>query len=227
MPDTVGAIVLAAGQGLRAGGAKQFQPLAGVPLFIHAVRAFAACESIARLVIVIPQDASADLMAREALDEAALGSRCDLVAGGRRRQDSVHNGLRALGACEWVVVHDSARPFVDRQMIEAGLLAVRATGAASIATPLSDTLKQAGRDMVVTHTLPREGLWTVQTPQVFRRTLLEEAHAQVSEDVTDDATMIERIDGRVTLYAGSSSNIKITTADDFRLAELMLASKRT
>ena len=126
---------------------------------------------------------------------------------------------------EWVIVHDGARPCVSGAMIETGLAEARKTGAAVAAVPVNDTIKRAGRDRVVTKTLERDGLWAAQTPQVFRTNLLVAAHREVSANVNDDATMVERTGVRVRLFMGSFDNIKVTTTDDFRAAESILRAR--
>ena len=125
------------------------------------------------------------------------------MKGGERRQDSVRAGLEALGACDYVAVHDGARPLVTPELIERGLEAARETGAAAPAVPLADTVKEAGADGIVVRTLDRSRLWAVQTPQVFRYELLMRAHREVTADVTDDAAMVEALGEPVRLFEGA------------------------
>ncbi|MFC1914791.1 2-C-methyl-D-erythritol 4-phosphate cytidylyltransferase, partial [Chloroflexota bacterium] len=141
--------------------------------------------------------------------------------GGRRRQDSVVAGLRRLSSCDWVVIHDGARPLLTGALIEQGLEAARETGAAVPAVPVSDTIKIAGEDRLIRETPPRHTLWSVQTPQVFRFDIITEAYRQANGEVTDDASLVEQLGYKVKLYPGASSNIKVTTPDDLALAQVL------
>ena len=150
----------------------------------------------------------------------------DVCAGGERRQDSVRLGLERLPECEWVIVHDGARPLLDGDMITAGMEAARPTGAAVAAVPVTDTIKMVDADGVVTRTIERDRLWAVQTPQVFRRQLLIDAHRSVTHDVTDDASMTELIGAGVKIFMGSYDNLKVTTPDDLVVARSILSGRK-
>jgi 2-C-methyl-D-erythritol 4-phosphate cytidylyltransferase len=143
------------------------------------------------------------------------------VPGGRRRQDSVREGLKA-GGCDWVVVHDGARPLVTPQLIEAGLAAAQETGAAVCALPAQDTVKRVDEEGRVVRTLDRRRLWLVQTPQVFRYDMLLDAHERSRQPATDDAALVERLGQEVRVFPGSPRNLKVTTPDDLALAEALL-----
>jgi len=145
----------------------------------------------------------------------------DVCPGGRRRQDSVAAGLKLIKNCEWVVIHDGARPLVTLDLIERGLAAARETGAAVAAIPVTDTIKVAGEDRIVRETPPRQNLWAIQTPQVFRVDIIIEAYQRANGDVTDDASLVEQSGYKVKLYMGSYDNIKVTTPDDLTLAEVL------
>ncbi len=146
----------------------------------------------------------------------------EVCIGGKRRQDSVAAGLKLLGECEWVIIHDGARPLLTQELIERGLEAARETGAAVAAVPVIDTIKLAGNDHIVIETPPRPNLWAVQTPQIFRFAIIKEAYQQAKGDVTDDAMLVEQTGNKVKLYMGSYDNIKITTPRDLAIAELLL-----
>lgn len=235
LPRDVGVVIVAAGQGTRLGGGvpKQFRELGGVPMLLRSLRPFAAHPEVAHTVVVLPAgDAAhpppwlADL----------LGGTLTVVPGGAERCDSVARGLAALpGACTLVLVHDAARPLVDRATIDSVIAAARCGDGAVPAVPLGDTLKEVagpptGADreplgLLVSRTLPRERLWRAQTPQGFPRTLLEQAHARAQQDrlpATDDAMLVERLGAHVRLVPGSVRNFKVTTEDDFRLAERLV-----
>jgi 2-C-methyl-D-erythritol 4-phosphate cytidylyltransferase len=145
-----------------------------------------------------------------------------VCSGGIRRQDSVRCGLESIGPLDWVAVHDGGRPLVKPGMIARGLEAARETGAAVPVIPLADTVKEVGEDGAVLRTLERARLRAVQTPQVFRYDLLLRAHQEITEEVTDDAAMVEMLGMRVMTYEGRRRNIKITTPEDFTVAEAWL-----
>jgi len=144
-----------------------------------------------------------------------------ICLGGKRRQDSVAAGLSQLNQCQWVIIHDGARPLVSVELIENGLDTARETGAAVAAVPVTDTIKITDNDRVVQNTPSRQSLWAVQTPQIFRSDIITKAYQQATVEVTDDATLVERLSYKVKLYMGSYNNIKITTPDDLVLAEAL------
>ena len=217
---SAGAIVVAAGSSSRMGGVdKIMAPLCGRPLVTHSLDAFEGSPLVARVVLVVPP---AGIDAHRGLVSERGYGKVQVVRGGERRQDSVRNGLDALGAVEWTIVHDGARPCIDAAMIEIGLQAAKATGAAAPAQPLSDTIKEIDDSGMVVRTLTRDRLRAAQTPQVFSTALLRRAHEQIQEDVTDDAAMIEMTGGPVRLFAGSTENLKVTTPLDLEIAEAII-----
>ena len=221
MSEIAGAIIVAAGSGTRMGGAdKLFTEVAGRPLLAHAIAPFQECASIDRIVVVM---APLNLKrGRELAERCGFTKVSALVKGGERRQDSVRLGLEALGECEYVAVHDGARPLATAELIEGGLEAARETGAAAPAIPIADTVKEVGPDGIVLRTLDRSRLWAVQTPQVFRYDLLLRAHQEVAADVTDDAAMAEALGERVRLFEGFRANVKVTTAEDLELVQALI-----
>ena len=223
--QSVGAIVAAAGDSRRMAGVdKQFVPIGGRPLLWHCLDTLARCDAIDEVALVLSErnlEAARDMVAANGWSKVTA-----VTTGGLRRQDSVRRGLETLGSWQWTVVHDGARPFLDAAMIGRGLCAARETGAAVAAVPVKDTIKLADDDLNVLETPPRDRLWAVQTPQVFRRELLAEAHRQVTEDVTDDAAMVERIGVTVRLFHGSYENLKVTTPEDVIAAEGILGARR-
>jgi 2-C-methyl-D-erythritol 4-phosphate cytidylyltransferase len=151
------------------------------------------------------------------------------VAGGEARSQSVRAALQACEAGDPVIVHDAARPLASRELFERVLAELEDSDAEAViaATPVSDTIKEIGSDgRTVLRTLDRSRLWAVQTPQVFRRAALEQALSEVDEEVlrtaTDDAWLVERLGGKVQVVDAGPRNMKITTATDLRLAELLL-----
>jgi 2-C-methyl-D-erythritol 4-phosphate cytidylyltransferase len=229
----VGVVVVAAGRGERMGGAvpKQFQPIAGVPLLLRALRPFLSHPDVGDVIAVLPADAAA---APPEWLAGLLGERLRTVAGGATRMDSVEAGLKALPAsCRIVLVHDGARPFPEPAVIDAVIGAARRGSGAIAAIPLADTLKEAepvaGGSARVRRTVPRAALWRAQTPQGFPRALLESAYAAAraaGRNGTDEAALVEEAGGEVVLVPDSPANLKVTSPDDLRLAEAIAAIRR-
>jgi 2-C-methyl-D-erythritol 4-phosphate cytidylyltransferase len=228
-PRDVGVVIVAAGRGVRLGGSqpKQYLPIAGIPMLLWAIRPFSCHPEVRQVVVVLPAD---DAAAPPDWLASHLGEGLRVVGGGAERSDSVANGLGALdAACGIVLVHDAARPFVTRDVLDAVIAAARAGEGAVPAVPVADTLKQSDDGGHVARTVTRDGLWRAQTPQGFPRALLAQAHAQAKADGvsgTDDASLVERLGGRVRLVAGDPRNLKITTADDLALAEALAGQFR-
>ena len=216
----VGAVIVAAGSSSRMGGIDKVWALLGDrPILARVVGVFQNCVAISQIVIVLSQS---NLKKGEQLvAEYGLSKVTGICQGGRRRQDSVITGLSRLNQCSWVVIHDGARPLVSKELIEQGLKAAGTTGAAVAAVPVSDTIKVAGDDLMVSKTPPRQDLWAVQTPQVFRYDIITQAYRQIEEDVTDDAATVEQLGYPVQLYMGSYDNIKVTTPEDLALARTL------
>jgi 2-C-methyl-D-erythritol 4-phosphate cytidylyltransferase len=216
----VGAVITAAGFSQRMGGVdKMFALLDGKPVLSRVVDVFQSCDLIDRIVVVV--NIQSLERCRQLVDEQAWSKVADVCPGGERRQDSVAAGLSRLGGCHWVVIHDGARPLVTADLIRHGLAEAQETGAAVAAIPVSDTIKVAGDDRLVQHTPPRQNLWAVQTPQVFRFDIITEAYRRVKAEVTDDASLVEESGYKVKLYMGNYANIKVTTRDDLALAEVL------
>ena len=217
----VGAVIVAAGSSRRMGGVdKLAAPLAGRPLLAHTVLAFAEHAQVQALVVAVSESNQTEVEAL--LEDVAPEVR--VVRGGARRRDSVRAGLGVLPRCEYVVVHDGARPLVTAELIDAVLAGAREKEAAICAVPVADTVKQVDNYGFARRTLDREGLWLAQTPQAFRLELLLRAHAASAEDVTDDAQLVERLGLPVRIVAGSTRNIKVTTPADLALAEALLTT---
>jgi len=221
-PESVGAIIAAAGRGRRFGeGDKLFAPLAGRPLIARTLMAFEVCRAVHTVVLVLAEE-NLERGCR-LVDAAGFDKVTVICPGGPRRQDSVRLGLEALPQCRWVVVHDGARPLVTADLIEAGLAAAAESGAAIAAVPLTDTLKEVADDGLIRRTLDRRNLWAAQTPQVFERELLREAHRQTPGEATDDAALVEALGRRVKVFPGSARNLKVTTTADLALAQALVA----
>jgi 2-C-methyl-D-erythritol 4-phosphate cytidylyltransferase len=214
----VSAIIVAAGESRRMNGIdKVLAPLAGRPVISHVLSAFDSCKSISHIVLVVNEKSLEPCRKLT----VGLSKPIDLCVGGKRRQDSVAAGLKRLKDCDWVIIHDGARPLVTKELIEAGLEAAKETGAAAAAVPVTDTIKIAGDDRIVHQTPPRQNLWAVQTPQVFLPGIITKAYQQAKGEATDDAALVEQAGYKVKLYMGSYENIKITTPQDLLIAEAL------
>jgi len=224
----VGAIIPAAGRGKRIGASvpKQFLEIQGRPLLHHTLTVFASCKLIDYVVLVMPR-ADVDKMGEDWLNKYEIVR--EVVVGGEQRQDSVYNGFNSLEeGTDIVVVHDGVRPFTTPQMITATVEAAQQHGAAITAIPVSDTVKQAA-DGFVKQTVPRDGLWRVQTPQAFQRGLLQQAFKKAKKDSyygTDEGSLVEYLGERVKIVPGSELNIKITRKEDLVLGESLLSRIR-
>jgi 2-C-methyl-D-erythritol 4-phosphate cytidylyltransferase len=215
------AIIVAAGESRRMNGVdKLLAPLAGKPVLAWSIEAFHQSPKIDRIILVNSQKNQEPVQCLRI--EQKWTKVAEVCMGGKRRQDSVAAGLKLVGDCDWVIIHDGARPLVSQDLIERGLEAAKETGAAIAAVPVTDTIKLAGNDQIVIETPPRSNLWAVQTPQIFRFAIIKEAYQQAVGDVTDDAMLVEQIGSKVKLYMGSYDNIKITTPHDLAVAELLI-----
>ncbi|MFI6008070.1 2-C-methyl-D-erythritol 4-phosphate cytidylyltransferase [Streptomyces sp. NPDC051243] len=229
-------VIPAAGRGVRLGpGApKALRALNGTPMLIHAVRAMAASRAVSLVVVVAPPDGAAEV--KSLLDAHALPERTDflVVPGGESRQESVRLGLDALPPhYDIVLVHDAARPLVPVDTVDAVIEAVRDGAPAVVpALPLADTVKEVepastpGEPEPVVATPPRARLRAVQTPQGFDRATLIRAHETVTNDVTDDAGMVEQLGLTVVVVPGHEEAFKVTRPLDLVLAEAVLARRR-
>jgi 2-C-methyl-D-erythritol 4-phosphate cytidylyltransferase len=232
----VAVILPAAGLGTRMGrgsaektgtSRKQFMLLEGSPILMHTVRKFAACDRVTEIVVAVRTE---DLdWVGELLATEFAPARVRAVAGGNSRQQSVENGLSALNHdAELVAVHDAVRPFIDLETIHKAFDEAAESGAAIVGVPVVDTVKQVSRStgkVKIRATIPREKLVLAQTPQVFRRDLLERAFQMARDDGfigTDEASMVERLDVEVNVVLGTDRNIKITKPGDMELAHLFL-----
>ena len=216
----VSAIIVAAGGSRRMEGIdKVLATLGGEPLLLRTTRPFQECHAVSQIVVVV--SGSNRAKCQHLIGGGEWSKVSDICLGGKRRQDSVLAGLKHIKNCDWVVIHDGARPLVTVDLIKKGLEAAGETGAAAAAVPVTDTIKLAGDDKIVQGTPPRENLWAVQTPQVFRFDIINEAYLKAKGSVTDDASLVEQLGYRVKLYTGSYDNIKISTPDDLALAEIL------
>lgn len=219
---TVGAVLAAAGSGHRFGEKKQFRSLHRRPLFYYALRTFLDLSDFSEIVLVVPAE-DLDRVRREIRSITSRKS-IAVVAGGERRQDSVVRGIQALSeTCDLICIHDAARPFVTANQIRNCLKVAVEYDGAIVAVPVRDTLKQVDQaNRLIVKTDDRGRYWLAQTPQVFKRRLLLEALERADkkgETVTDEASLVEAIGGKVAVVEGSLLNLKVTTADDMVFTE--------
>ena len=228
MNSKVCTLIPAAGKGSRMAHSvkKPYLEVAQKPILAHTIQRFEQNSAVDAIFVIVDQADFSECHAT-VLQPYAFTKVQKLVGGGETRQMSVYNGIRALSAdVDFVIVHDGVRPFVTDEVIFACLAAADECGAAVAAVPVKDTIKIANTDRFIVETLAREQLWAVQTPQVFRKSLLEEAH-QAAEarqlTATDDASLVEQLGFPVKLVKGSYANVKITTPVDLQIAEVLLS----
>ena len=220
----VGVIVVAAGQSSRMAGVdKTFTPLLGLPLVAYSLEQFEAFPPVSEIVLVLAEQSLGQ--GRDLVRSREFRKVSHICAGGGRRQDSVRNGLHSLTPCDWVIVHDGARPCLDQPLLQRGLEAAKESGAAVAGAPVKDTIKVVSAQEMVTDTPDRDSLWAAQTPQVFRYELLQEAHCRCSQTVTDDAAMVESLGHPVKMFFGSHQNLKVTTPEDLIIVEALLRER--
>lgn len=222
-------IIPAAGSGSRMNTdiPKQFLELAGKPLLVHTLAAFESCSFIEKIIVVV--DGERLESTRRLLDDFGVGSsKIEVIAGGRRRQDSVRNGLDAVADdIDIVLVHDGARPLVSADLIKRCYQEIADHGAAIAAVPVKDTLKKEDGGRGVSVTVDRTGLWQAQTPQGGKKELLAKAFLlNGDEDVTDESSLFEKAGIPVRLVTGEVSNIKITRREDLALAASILSDRK-
>lgn len=219
----VGVIIVAAGRGTRMGTkeSKQYLMLESKPIIVHTLEKFHQHPLISQIVLVTGKT---DILRCESwIKQYGLQDSIEVVEGGNERQHSVYRGLHAIRT-PWVLVHDGVRPFVADEHITSCFVTAKEHGAAVLAVPVKDTIKQVNEQNEVIGTPKRESLWAIQTPQAFRTGDLLRAHEQASLEGfvgTDDAMLIERLGMKVKVVEGDYSNVKITTPEDLIYAEFI------
>jgi 2-C-methyl-D-erythritol 4-phosphate cytidylyltransferase len=221
------AIIVGAGSSQRMGFAKLFETIAGKPVLAHTIAAFENAKSVSQIIVVAREDRHHDL--EKLVRDQNWKKIQSVVAGGEHRQDSVRAGLEQLSEdVRYVAVHDAARPLVTAEQIERVYQACREQGAATLADPITDTLKRADVGLVVSESVDRHQLFAMQTPQIFARELLIEAYETVTAKnilVTDEVSAVEYLGRKVVLVPNEDFNFKITYPRDFPLAEFVLEQR--
>jgi 2-C-methyl-D-erythritol 4-phosphate cytidylyltransferase len=222
----ISAIIVAAGSSRRMGFDKMFAPLSGHPVVWHSIKAFQDTKEIEEIVIVAKEDQIPEF--QEVVKDGKFKKVAQIVAGGAERHLSVWNGLQAVQGkdSEFVAIHDGARPLTTPALIRECLVLARQHGAACCASPIPDTVKRAGMDLMIQESIDRAGLWAMQTPQVFASGLILQAYAALmsrSEMVTDEVSAVQKLGKRIFLLKNEDWNFKITFPHDIELAEHVLA----
>lgn len=225
------AIVLCAGRGTRMNSEvqKQYLLIKGKPVVFYSLYAFEKCPFIDEIVLVTGKE-EIEYCRQEIVEKYGLKKVKSIVAGGKERYHSVFEGLKAIESCDYVYIHDGARPFIDQELLQRACDSVHIHKACVVGMPVKDTIKIISPDSFAEHTPDRSTLWMVQTPQVFQYHLVLEAYKNIMQNpgvqVTDDAMVVEKMgQTKIKLVEGSYKNIKITTPEDLEIAEIFLKDK--
>ncbi|MGR3319072.1 MAG: 2-C-methyl-D-erythritol 4-phosphate cytidylyltransferase [Candidatus Anammoxibacter sp.] len=223
-------ITVAGGYSSRMGGSvrKPFLDIDGKPIFFYTLAIFSKIPFIEQIVFVV-NAADLQMVNEKWGDRLKEYKVTHVVPGGKRRQDSVYNGLKQVKAdCEVVLIHDCVRPFISQDLILQVINKAYEQGAAIVAVPVKDTIKESdspNKTTVITRTVPRANLWAAQTPQGFKIGIIREAYDMLQNsdfEATDDAQVVEKCGYDVEIVRGSYKNIKITTQEDLKIAESIL-----
>jgi 2-C-methyl-D-erythritol 4-phosphate cytidylyltransferase len=220
-------ILPAAGKGKRMGAGKNklFIDLQGIPVIIHTLRVFAKDNECNEIILPIHPDDQDEM--RVLISRYQLDKKITFVSGGAERQHSVYNAIQKLNSDGIVLVHDAARPFIQKSLIAQLVASAKVSGASIVAVPVKDTIKKVENGIVI-ETVERSSLWAVQTPQAFRVHLLCKAH-QYAEQTgflgTDDASLVEHLGEKVAIIEGDYNNIKLTTPEDLYFANAIINEK--
>jgi 2-C-methyl-D-erythritol 4-phosphate cytidylyltransferase len=221
------AIIVAAGSSQRMGFDKLLALLGDKPVLAHTLDAFERTASVNEIILVARPDRLKEF--EELVRENSFKKVRRIIAGGEQRQDSVRAGLEQVNAgATFVAVHDAARPLVTPEQIERLLELAREHGGATLAEPITNTVKRADENLVVTGSVPRENLYAMQTPQIFARHLLDQAYAALAANslsVTDEVSALEHLGAKVVLVPNDQWNVKITFPRDLLLAQAALARR--
>ena len=221
------AIIVAAGSSQRMGFDKLLALLGDKPVLAHTINAFEQTPSVHEIILVARDERVPEFS--DLVEQHDFQKVRHVIPGGEQRQDSVSAGLkRVLADCRFIAVHDGARPLVTPEQIEGVFACAREHGGAALAEPVTDTLKRAGKDRVVTGGVARTNLYAMQTPQIFARDLLERAYASVASGkiaVTDEVSAVEHLGEKVVLVPNSEWNVKITYPRDLLLAQAAIARR--
>lgn len=219
-------VIVAGGKGTRMGEeiSKQFLKINEKPILYYTIKAFEDCKEIDEIIVVIGAN-DINYFKNNIKDIYEFNKLNKVVCGGKERQNSVYNGLKACENCEIVLIHDGARPFVNENIIKKGIEFAKQYGASACGVIPKDTIKVKDEKGLSINTLKRSELFAVQTPQCFEYELIMKAHEYIQDkdiQVTDDTMAVELLGKSVYLYEGDYTNIKITTPEDLILANYLV-----
>lgn len=224
----VSAIVLAAGNGSRMQSSlkKQFMPLLGYPLIYYSLFVFQSSDEIDEIILVTGKEDIKDCQ-KQLVDRYQLTKVKKIIAGGKERYLSVYEGLKAIEQADYVLIHDGARPILEKKYIKQIVDTLKKGYSCALAVPVKDTIKRVDEQNYAIETPNRKELWMMQTPQAFPYQLIFESYQKAIEEkllnLTDDAMVLEKIAKQsVKLLEGSYKNIKVTTPEDLKIAELFV-----
>ncbi|MGH2460460.1 MAG: 2-C-methyl-D-erythritol 4-phosphate cytidylyltransferase [Chloroflexota bacterium] len=224
-PDSLAAVVVAAGAGRRFGGDKLFRRLGNRPLLAWSLDALEESPLVS-LVVLVLSEANLE-RGRHLIQRRRYAKVRAICLGGRRRQDSVWNGVRQAAGWNWIAIQDGARPFLTQDILTRGWETARRVGGAVAAVPVKDTIKIVGPGEIIASTPTRAHLWAAQTPQIFRYEWLATAYQVHGEaDVTDDGELMERAGFPTAVFQGAEANLKVTTLEDLTLARAIARRAR-
>jgi len=220
------AVILAAGKGSRMGRSinKQYLIIEKYPILYYTIKAFSQSKYIDEIIVVVAEG-EVDYCRKEIVEKYNFLKVKSVVIGGKERQHSVLNGLKALLNCEIVLIHDGARPFINESIIRSAVVYAKLYGASACGVQPKDTIKIKDPSGFSLKTLKREMLFCVQTPQAFKYDLILECHKKINNEgikVTDDTMVVEQYGNKVYLYEGSYDNIKVTTPEDLEIGRQIL-----
>ena len=218
------AVLLAAGKSRRLGFDKILTPIAGKPVVQYSLEVLRDTESVGVIVIVTRPDMMEPL--GHIVDQLGIEKPVEMIEGGKERQDSVYAGLCHLkDQAKYVAIHDAARPLITVEMMDKVLAKAKEVGGAICGQPATDTLKRSSREDEIVETVERADIWTVQTPQIFTLELIRSAYEKIQKEgfsITDDASAVEAMGGKIALVDAGVWNLKITRQQDWEVIELWL-----
>lgn len=229
------AIILAGGVGKRMGTniPKQYIELCGKPVLYYTIKAFE--DSFIDEIVLVTRKGDEEFCQNEIVNKFDFKKVKTIVSGGKERYHSVINGIKAAGQCDYIYIHDGARPFVDNDILNRMQEVLKNAKACIAAMPVKDTIKVVNKEMTVVDTPPRDSLYMIQTPQAFNSKLIQQAYNNLEEEllvndslpITDDAMVVERYtDEPVIIAMGSYNNIKITSPEDIQIGEEIIKNKK-
>lgn len=225
---SVSAIIPAAGTGERMGLKKQFIELLGRPLIYYTLLPFEESELIDDVILVVGIDDTDRI--KKLIEQSGFKKVKKIIIGGKERQDSVYNGIKAISSsCKYVLIHDGARPLVTREIISSVATEVNLHKAVVVGIPSKDTVKSVSDEGFIKETLDRGSVWLIQTPQIFSYDIIKKAYERafkIGYIATDDSRLVERLGQKVKIVKGSYENIKVTTPEDIVFAEAILRKRQ-